>query len=58
MNELIIEMFPKTKDAVLVDKWFGSKIDNDPLTKMLVRGKEKELLDEALRLEKDETEND
>jgi len=57
MNELIIEMFPKTKDAVLIQKWFGSKIDNDPLTRMLIKGKEDELLEEANRMEEEEAKN-
>lgn len=50
MNELIIEMFPVTKEAVLVDKWFGREINN-PIFKMLIKGKEKELIEEATRLE-------
>lgn len=50
MNAIIIEMFPVTKEAVLVDKWFGREIDK-PIFKMLVKGKEKELVAEAIRLE-------
>ena len=50
MNEIIIEMFPVTKEAVLVDKWFGREIDK-PIFKMLIKGKEKELAEEANRLE-------
>lgn len=53
MNEIIIEMFPKTKDAVLIDKWFGNKINNDPLTRLLIKGKEVDLLREAEKLEND-----
>lgn len=52
MNEIIIAMFPKTKDAVLVDKWFGREIDK-PIFKMLIKGKEKELIAEAIRLEQE-----
>lgn len=50
MNEIIIEMFPVTKEAVLVDKWFGREIDK-PIFKMLISGKEKELLKEAVKME-------
>ena len=53
MNQIIIEMFPQTKDAVLIDKWFGSKINNDPLMAMLIKGKENDLLKEAKRLEEE-----
>lgn len=50
MNEIIVEMFPATKDAILVDKHFGREIDK-PIFKMLIKGKESELLEEAKRLE-------
>lgn len=53
MNQIIIESFPQTKDAVIVEKWFGNKL-NDPLMGLLLKGKEDELLEEALRLEKKE----
>lgn len=56
MNQIIIEMFPKTKDAVLVDKWFGREIDK-PIFKMLIEGKEKKLIEEALRLESESKNN-
>lgn len=52
MNTIIIEMFPVTKEAVLVDKWFGREIDK-PIFKMLIAGKEKALLKEAQKLEKE-----
>ncbi len=55
MNEIIVEMFPKTKDAVLIDKWFGDRL-NDPIFKMLLQGKESELLAEAQKSEKKELE--
>lgn len=55
MNQNIIEMFPATKDAVLVDKWFGREIDK-PIVKLLLKGKEDELLNEAKRLENEENE--
>src|SRR3990167_1215090 len=50
MNEIIVEMFPKTKDAVLVDKWFGREIDK-PIFKMLIKGKEAELIAESKKME-------
>ncbi len=50
MNNTIIESFPATKDAVLVDKWFGSKF-NDPIFVLLLKGKEAEILAEAKRLD-------
>lgn len=52
MNEIIVEMFPVTKEAILVDKWFGREIDK-PIFKMLIKGKEKELIEEAQRMEKE-----
>ena len=54
MNKIIIEMYPTTKDAVLVQKWFGEKITNEPLIGMLLRGKETDLLEEAKRLEEEQ----
>jgi hypothetical protein len=51
MNEIIIEMYPKTKDAVLIQKWFGERIANEPLFRILLKGKENEILEEAKRLE-------
>jgi hypothetical protein len=53
MNKTVIEMYPKTKDAVVVDKWFGSKLD-DPIFAMLLEGKEEKLLQEAIKLEEEE----
>lgn len=58
MNKIIIEMYPVTKDAVLVQKWFGEKISNEPLIGMLLKGKESELLQEAKELEKKEVEKE
>ena len=58
MNKLIIEMFPSTQDAVLIEKWFGSEIDGNPLTRTLIKGKEKELLDEAKKLEEESNKPD
>jgi len=52
MNEIIVEMFPKTKDAILVEKWFGTEI-NKPIFQLLLKGKEKEVIAEAERLEKE-----
>ena len=53
MNKIIIEMFPKTKDAILIDKWFGEEF-NKPIFKLLLTGKEEQLIKEAERLEKEE----
>lgn len=55
MNEIIINAFPNTKDAVLVDKHFGRKID-DPIFALLLKGKEDDLLEEAKRLDREEKE--
>jgi hypothetical protein len=52
MNQIIINAFPKTAEAVIVDKWFGSKL-NDPLYALLIKGKEAEILSEATRLEEE-----
>jgi hypothetical protein len=54
MNKIIIELFPKTKDAVLIEKWFGAEIDN-PKFQLLLKGKEKEVIAEAEKLEKEST---
>lgn len=56
MNQVIIDGFPQTKDAVLIDKWFGSKL-SDPLFALLLKGKEQDLLCEATRLEKESQAN-
>lgn len=55
MHQVIIDLFPQTKDAVLIEKWFGAKL-SDPLFAMLLKGKEQELLAEALRLDKEQQE--
>ena len=55
MNEIIVEMLPKTKDAVLVDKWFGREIDK-PIFKMLIKGKEAELIAESKKMEEQSNE--
>ncbi len=52
MNEIIIEMFSVTKEAVLVDKWFGKEIDK-PIFKLLISGRQKELLEAAKKLEEE-----
>jgi len=57
MNKIIIELFPVTKEAVLVDNYFGHKL-KDPLYKVLIKGKEKELLEEAKSLEKMDNEEE
>ena len=53
MNPSIVEMFPSTKDALLIEKWFGDDLES-PLTKILIKGKERELLAAAIILEKQE----
>lgn len=52
MNKIIVDLYPVTKDAVLVSKYFGNKLD-DPIFVLLLKGKEKELLEEANRLEQE-----
>lgn len=55
MNKLIIENYDRTEDAVLVQKHFGSVLDeNNPLTAILVRSHALEILEEAKRLEAEE----
>lgn len=51
MHQAIVEAFPKTKDAVMIDKWFGKQFEQNALIALLVKGKEKTLIEEALRLE-------
>ena len=53
MNSTIINMFAVTKEAVLVDKWFGKDIENLSLAELLLKGKENELLKKAKSLEKE-----
>jgi len=53
MNQLIIDSFPKTKDAVLIEKWFGKEFSQNNLIGLLVKGKEKQLIAEATRLEEE-----
>jgi hypothetical protein len=57
MNQIIIDMYPATKDAVLIQKWFGERIASEPLFAILLKGKEAEILDEAKKLEKEEAAN-
>jgi hypothetical protein len=54
MNDAIIKLFPKTADAVLVNKYFSSQF-SQPLAAILYAGKEKEVLAEAVRLEEKAT---
>jgi hypothetical protein len=51
MNQIIIDMYPATKDAVLIQKHFGERIANEPLFAILLKGKEDEILEAAQRLE-------
>ena len=53
MNPSIVEMFPSTKDALLIEKWFGDDLES-PLMEILIKGKERELLAAAIILEKQE----
>lgn len=57
MNQVIIDAFPITKEAVLVDKWFGQKL-SDPMMVFLLKGKEADLLVEAQRLENESKKKD
>lgn len=52
INVYIQRLFPKTKDAVLISKWFGSDIFSH-VTEVLCQGREKELLEKANELEKE-----
>lgn len=51
MNQAIVKLFTKTKDALLVEKHFKEYFDN-PLFGILFKGKEGELLALAEELEK------
>lgn len=56
MKAWIIKHFPKTEDAILVDKHFGSAFEGTASGRahgIALEGKEKEMLAEAQRLEKE-----
>lgn len=54
--EWIKEHYPKTKDALLVDKWFGENVVYR-MTQFFLRGREQELLEFARQLEEEEKAN-
>lgn len=47
MHPVIAETYPKTTDAVLVDKWFGMELKNNFTTKLLLTQFKDEYLAEA-----------
>lgn len=51
LPKVIIEHFPNTKDAVLVNKWFGQELENNKLMGMLLKDKEDSIIKEAQKLE-------
>lgn len=51
MNQLIVTSFPSTADAVLVDKYFGKEIANQPLAFLIIKGNEADLLAKAKELD-------
>lgn len=51
MDSLIVELYPQTKDAILVNKYFGKEIT--ALTAVLLKGKESELLETAKKMEEE-----
>lgn len=54
LSKIIVEYFPKTSEAVLVDKWFGKEIESNRLSAMLLKGKEKDIIAEAKKMEAEE----
>ena len=52
VNKHILEMYPKTKDAVLVDHYFGEEIED--LEAVMLKGKETDLFDRAKLKEAEE----
>lgn len=70
MNKIIAGMYPKTKDAMLVEKWFGdmlytpwlentraAKVAQAYYTQIILKGKEEDLLKAAQELEAEEKKN-
>lgn len=51
MNKTVMEMYTKTADAVLVDKWFGKAINESKLFPLLIAEKKSAILAEAKRLQ-------
>lgn len=64
MNAWIIKHFPVTEEAIIVDRWFGDAFDttaskdsaNGRVHAIAMEGKEKQMLDMARELEKEEQE--
>lgn len=54
MNKTIIEVFPVTGDAALIDKHFGKEIDHSPLLAALLKANKEEILLAAKNIEKEE----
>ena len=54
INRWITNKFPKTEDAVLIQKWFGSEL-NTSFHQVLAEGKESLLLARAKQLQADMT---
>jgi len=44
MHKAIVNMYPKTEDAILVERWIGNEFSSHILFPILVIGKEKEIL--------------
>jgi hypothetical protein len=54
MDKQIIQLFPKTEDAVIVDKHLGARFSNNPLLIIMLKGKEDEVLQLAWEMETEE----
>jgi len=52
MRKWIVDHFPKSEDAVLIEKHFESKLSH-PFFEVLAEGKEEQLLAVAKQLEED-----
>ena len=57
MNKNISEVFDKTKDALLVEKYLGNQIGTTFIDGLMLTDKKTEVLAEAKRLEKEEKDN-
>jgi hypothetical protein len=55
LSDWIQDNYPKTRDAVLIAKWFGDQLDGDcapqKFNQFLIKGREPELLELARKLE-------
>jgi len=59
MRPWIIQHFPKTEEAVLIDKWFKGAFEDSVTGRvhgLALEGKEKQMLDMARELEREEQE--